>query len=168
MHGVESEQGAAQLLGSQSCLTLGTPRTVAHQAPLSMGFSRQEHWSGLLFLAPEDLPNAGIGLTSLMSFALVGGFFTPCDTWEAFWGRWGCFFPITKYRTNEQINELNNKYYMSLIVYRELFYVHPLYFEVILTILFSWICFFSFHLYPFPLDPRVFVFAHQIDLMIYP
>ena len=36
------------------------PWTVACQAPLSMGFSRQEHWSGLLFPSPEDLPNPGI------------------------------------------------------------------------------------------------------------
>ena len=34
-----------------------TPRTVAHQAPLSVGFSRQEYWSGLPFPSPEDLPN---------------------------------------------------------------------------------------------------------------
>ena len=37
-----------------------TPWTVAHQAPLSMGFSRQEYWSGLPFLPPEDLFNPGI------------------------------------------------------------------------------------------------------------
>ena len=37
-----------------------TPWTVAHQAPLSMGFSRQEYWSGLPFLSPRDLPNPGI------------------------------------------------------------------------------------------------------------
>ena len=37
-----------------------TPWTVACQAPLSMGFSRQEYWSGLLFLSPEYLPNPGI------------------------------------------------------------------------------------------------------------
>ena len=36
------------------------PWTVAHQAPLSMGFSRQEYWSGLLFLTPGDLPDPGI------------------------------------------------------------------------------------------------------------
>ena len=36
------------------------PRTVAHQAPLSMGFSWQEYWSGLPFLSPGDLPNPGI------------------------------------------------------------------------------------------------------------
>ena len=37
-----------------------TPWTVACQAPLSMGFSRQEHWSGLPFPSPGDLPNPGI------------------------------------------------------------------------------------------------------------
>ena len=40
------------------------PWTVAHQAPLSMGFSRQEYWSGLPFLPPEDLPDPGVKLTS--------------------------------------------------------------------------------------------------------
>ena len=40
---------------AQSCPTLATPQTVAHQAPLSMGFSRQENWSGLLLLSPGDL-----------------------------------------------------------------------------------------------------------------
>ena len=37
-----------------------TPWTVAYQAPLSMGFSRQEYWSGLPFPSPGDLPNTGI------------------------------------------------------------------------------------------------------------
>ena len=37
-----------------------TPWTVANQAPLSMGFSRQEYWSGLLFPSPGDLPDPGI------------------------------------------------------------------------------------------------------------
>ena len=37
-----------------------TPRTVAYQAPLSMGFSRQKYWSGLPFPSPGDLPNPGI------------------------------------------------------------------------------------------------------------
>ena len=37
-----------------------TPWTAAHQAPLSMGFSRQEHWSGLPFPSPGDLPDPGI------------------------------------------------------------------------------------------------------------
>ena len=39
--------------------------TVAHQAPLSMGFSRQEYWSGLPFPTPGDLPNPGIEAESL-------------------------------------------------------------------------------------------------------
>ena len=38
----------------------GTPWTVAHQAPPSMGFSRQEYWSGVPFPSPGDLPNPGI------------------------------------------------------------------------------------------------------------
>ena len=38
--------------------------TVAHQAPLSMGFSRQQYWSGLPFPSPGDLPNPGIELRS--------------------------------------------------------------------------------------------------------
>ena len=42
------------------CLTLATPWTVDHQAPLSMGFTRQYYWSGLSFLSPGDLPNPGM------------------------------------------------------------------------------------------------------------
>ena len=45
---------------AQSCPTLCNPWTVAHQAPLSMGFSRQEYWSGLSFPSPGDLPDPGI------------------------------------------------------------------------------------------------------------
>ena len=46
---------------SLSCVRLfATPWTVAHQAPPSMGFSRQEHWSGLPFPSPGDLPDPGI------------------------------------------------------------------------------------------------------------
>ena len=60
-----------------------TPWTVDHEAPLSMGFSRQEYWSGLSFPSPGDLPNQGIQPTSFMSPALAGGFFTPSNTWEA-------------------------------------------------------------------------------------
>ena len=60
-----------------------TPWTVAHQAPLSMGFSRQEYWSGLPCPPPRDLPNLGIEPLSLMSPALAGRFFTTSATWEA-------------------------------------------------------------------------------------
>ena len=57
--------------------------SVACQAPLSMGFSRQEYWSGLPFPSPVDLPNPGIEATSLMSPALAGRFFTTGTTWES-------------------------------------------------------------------------------------
>ena len=53
-----------------------TQQTVACQAPLSMGFSRQEYWSGVLCPPPGDLPDPGIEPGSLMCPALAGGFFT--------------------------------------------------------------------------------------------
>ena len=70
-----------QLL-SRVCLFV-TPWTVARQAPLSIEFSRQEYWSGLLFPLPADLPDTGIKSESLASPALAGGFFTTSATWEA-------------------------------------------------------------------------------------
>ena len=53
-----------------------TPWTVARQAPLSKGFSRQEYWRGLPFPSPREFPNPGIKPTSLESPALANGFFT--------------------------------------------------------------------------------------------
>ena len=53
------------------------------QAPLSMGFSRQEYWSGLPFPPSGDLPDWGIKPTSLMSPELAGRYFTISTTWEA-------------------------------------------------------------------------------------
>jgi len=50
-----------------------TPWTIAHKALLSMGFPRQEYWSGLPFPSPGDLPDPGI---KPMPPALAGGFFT--------------------------------------------------------------------------------------------
>ena len=47
-------------LVTKSCPTLSTPWTVTCQAPLPMGFSRQEYWSGLPFPPPRDLPDPGI------------------------------------------------------------------------------------------------------------
>ena len=62
---------------AQSCLTLWghfvTPWTVAHQAPLSMEFPKQEYWSGLPFPPPGNLPDPGI---KPVSPALAGRFFT--------------------------------------------------------------------------------------------
>ena len=60
-------------LVTQWCPTLLQVQTVACEVPLSMGFSRQEYWSGLPFPSPEDLPDPGI---ELMSPALAGGFLT--------------------------------------------------------------------------------------------
>ena len=57
--------------------------TVAHQTPLSMGFPRQEYWSGLPFPPPGDLSDPGIKPTSLTPPALAVGFFTSRTTWEA-------------------------------------------------------------------------------------
>ena len=57
--------------------------TVARQAPLSMGFSRQECWSELPCPPPGDLRQSGIEPTSLLSPAQAGGFFTTGATWEA-------------------------------------------------------------------------------------
>ena len=56
--------------------------TVAHQGPLSMGSSRQEYWSGLLFTSPGDLPDPGIEPASLASPALAVGFFVTSATWD--------------------------------------------------------------------------------------
>ena len=57
--------------------------TVALQAPLSVGFSRQEYWSGLPCPPPGDLPNPGVKPTSLKSPAVADGFFTTSTTWGA-------------------------------------------------------------------------------------
>ena len=64
-----------------SCVRLfATPWTVAQQAPVSMGFSKQEYWSGLPFSTPGDLPEPGIETTSLVSSASAGGFFVTSAT----------------------------------------------------------------------------------------
>ena len=57
--------------------------TVARQAPLSLGFSRQEYWSRQPCPPPGDLPDSGIKPASLLSPALAGRFFTTSTTWEA-------------------------------------------------------------------------------------
>ena len=67
----------------QLCLTLQLHGLVALQAPLSMGFSRQEYWNGLPCPPPGDLPHPGIEPVSLMSPELAGRFFTTSTTWEA-------------------------------------------------------------------------------------
>ena len=60
-----------------------TPWTVTYQALLSMGFSRQEYWSGLPFPSPGDLPDPEIEPMSVLFPTLAGGFFTIGTTYEA-------------------------------------------------------------------------------------
>ena len=75
---------AVRVLSRFSHVSLfATPWTIPRQAPLSMGFSRQEYWSGLPRPPPEDLPHSGIEPASLRTPALAGGFFTTSATWEA-------------------------------------------------------------------------------------
>ena len=61
----------------------GTPWTVVHQAPLSMGILQEEYWSGLPCSHPWYLSDPGIKPTSLMSPALADGFLTSNAIWEA-------------------------------------------------------------------------------------
>ena len=69
------------VLSCFSCVRLfATIWTVAHQHPLSMGFSRLEYWSGLPCPPPGDLPSPGVEPASLMSPALAGRFVTTCAT----------------------------------------------------------------------------------------
>ena len=62
--------------------------TVAYHTPLSMGFSRQDYWSGLSSPPQGDLPNPGIKPTSLMSPALASRFFTTHNKLWKFLKRW--------------------------------------------------------------------------------
>ena len=70
--GLKGLSGGGGLV-AKSCLTLGTPWTVACQAPLAMGFPKQEYWSGLPFPSLGALSEPGI---QPVSPALAGGFFT--------------------------------------------------------------------------------------------
>ena len=71
------------MLSHYSCVRLfATPWTVALQALLSMGFSRQEYWSGLPCSPPGGLPDPGIKPAPLKSPELAGRFLTTSATWE--------------------------------------------------------------------------------------
>ena len=73
----------ACMLSCFSCVWLFvTLWTIARQAPLFMGFSKQEYWSGLPCPPPGDLPHLGIKPGSLFSAALAGRFFTTSATWK--------------------------------------------------------------------------------------
>ena len=76
-------QAFALILSMRACVCMlshvqlfATPWSVAHQVPLSMGFPRQEYWSGLLFPSPGDLPEPGIEPMCPASPALAGRSFT--------------------------------------------------------------------------------------------
>ena len=88
-----STQCSARMLSHFSSVRLfATLSTVAHQAPLAMGFSRQEYWSGLPCPPPGHLPDPEIEPTFFMSPTLSGRFFTTSTTWEAlralWWPKW--------------------------------------------------------------------------------
>ena len=96
--------------------TLGA---IAHQVPLSVGFSRQEYQSGLPCPSPGHLPDPGIKPPSLMSFSLAGGFFTTSITWETLDGIMSPVFslayylvfegPVCLHAHSHLLNELDEK-----------------------------------------------------------
>ena len=82
--------------------------SVARQAPLSMGFSRQEYWSGLPCPPPGDLPDPGMEPTSPAAPALAGGFFTTSATWKAHIYTLLCIKQITNKEPTVQHRELGS------------------------------------------------------------
>ena len=81
------------------------------QAPLSMGFSRQEYWSGLPFPPQGDLPDPGIEPVSLMSSALAGRFLTTSATWE------GLKSYMTRHFTCHLLCSWQNDYHLYMCVW---------------------------------------------------
>ena len=94
---------AGALSGSSYVRLFATSWAVAHQAPLSMGFSRQEYWSGLPCPPPGDLPDSGIEVASLTFPALAGSFFTFSAPWEGH--RAAYSYLNCKKQTNKQKQE---------------------------------------------------------------
>ena len=82
----KAKQAASLLLSMLSHFSrvqlFTTPWTIACLAPLSMGFSKQEYWSGLPCPPPRDLTDPGIEPVSLTSSALAGEFFITSASWE--------------------------------------------------------------------------------------
>ena len=78
-------------MGKLSCFSsvriFVTLWTVVHQAPLSLGFSRQEYWSGLPCSPPGDLPDPGIEILSLVAPASAGRSFTTSTFTTLIWGK---------------------------------------------------------------------------------
>ena len=88
-----------------SCPTLCDPMDCSCQAPLFMGFSRQEYCSGLPCPPPGDLPDSGIKPESLTSSALAHGFFIISATWEAH----PHVVPLNQNLLKEQLNAWMNE-----------------------------------------------------------
>ena len=82
-HCFDLDSSDFDLVRFSQCMLFATPWTIARQAPLSMGFSRQEYWSGLPCPPPGDLSDPGIVPKCLTFPALAGVFFTTSATWEA-------------------------------------------------------------------------------------
>ena len=81
------------------------PWPLAHQAPLSTGFSRQEYWSGLPFPSPCCFPNPGIQPRSL---ALADGFFITSTSWEALTGIFRPLNVLNRYWIYRELNVINS------------------------------------------------------------
>ena len=91
--------------------------TVAHQAPLSKGLSRQEYWSGLPCPPLEDLPNPRdrTGISSISCIA--GGFFTHWATWVALWNIDSSFKNIwTQYHISTVLQFWKNKWWKNVYI----------------------------------------------------
>ena len=101
LHKAQPGGGVWAMLSPFSCVRLcATQWTIAPQAPLSMGFSRQDYWSGLPCPPPGNLPDPGIKPISLMSPASAGRFFNTIlgkrqkyKKWEAKMECWVNSFP---------------------------------------------------------------------------
>ena len=103
------------------CIQLSeTLWTVAHQSPLSMGFSKQEYWSGLLHPPPGDLPNPGIELAPLTFPALASRFFNTNANWEAI-----CLWLLVVKKT--QVSHIQRIIKLDGVHLGQLFPVSPLY-----------------------------------------
>ena len=106
---------------SLSCIwVFETPWTVAHQPPLSLGFLRQEHWTGLPFPPPGDLPDPGIEPTSHVSSTLAGRFFTTSTTYHCSWTWFFCVCVINYITGNQRRVYVDRLLYVLYMCFHEL------------------------------------------------